>query len=108
MHLNSKQRIAEVKGQPGTVRVVQKARRNSRVVPVDLTTGQDSGASQLVASDHLLNIRYYSASNDGQAQPEISRTIRIPSRLYDRLAKVSHPFETPSDVIERLLPMEAL
>ncbi len=106
MHLNPSQRIAEVKGRSGTVRVVQKARRNSRVIPVDLNTGQDTGTSELVASDHLLNIRYYAAPDEPQALPEISRTIRIPNRLHDRLARLSHPFETPADVIERLLPTE--
>ena len=115
MPLTAKNRIAEVRGRQGTVRIVRKGRRNSRVVPVDVTTGQDAGPSAIVANDRLINIRFHDELHDltvdagtrQVAAPETSHTIRVPSRLWLRLQQLAWPFEIPADVIERHLPPEA-
>ncbi len=94
------QRIASIEGRTGTVRIVQQAKRNSRVIPIDLMTGEDTAESELVASSLLRDIRTY------KPETEVVRTIRIPGRLHERLAREARTFETPADVIERLLPPE--
>jgi hypothetical protein len=116
MPLTAQNRIAEIQGRQGNVRIVRKGRRNSRVVPVDLATGQDTGPSAIIANDRLTNIRFHDElqalpADPGTQQPatapETAHTIRVPGRLYLRLQNLARPFETPADVIERHLPPEA-
>ena len=94
------QRIASIQGRSGTVRIVQQAKRNSRVVPVDLITGEDTAESELVATELLRDIRAY------KPEIEIVRTIRIPNRIYERLTREARPGETQGDALERILPPE--
>lgn len=116
MPLTAQNRIADVQGRQGSVRIVRKGRRNSRVVPVDLTTGQDTGPSAIVANDRLVNIRFHDElhglpADQGTRElapaPETRRTLSVPGQLYLRLQNLARPFETPADVIERHLPPEA-
>ena len=116
MPLTAKNRIAEIQGRQGSLRIVRKGRRNSRVVPVDLATGQDTGPSVIVANDRLTNIRFHDelqampaipGTHQPTAAPETAHTIRLPGRLYLRLQNLARPSETPADVIERHLPPEA-
>jgi hypothetical protein len=117
MPLNSSSRIAEIQGHQGTFRIIKKGRLNSRVIPVDLATGQDIGtATALVPNERLVNVRIYDelqalpAGPDApppHPAPEMSRTIRVPNRLYLRLQRLARPGETPAEVIERLLSPEA-
>ncbi len=113
MPLTARNRVAEIQGRQGSVRIVRKGRRNSRVVPVDLTTGQDTGPSAIIANDRLVNVRFHDElqampADRGTQQPvgapETTHTIRVPGRLYLRLQNLARPFETPADVIERHLP----
>lgn len=116
MPLTAQNRVAEVQGRLGSVRIVRKGRRNSRVVPVDFATRQDTGPSAIVANDRLTNVRFYDeleampadpGTQQLAAAPETTHTIRVPGRLYLRLQNLARPFETPADVIERHLPPEA-
>jgi hypothetical protein len=95
---NEQQRIAQLKSRVGTVRIIRKARANSRVVPFDVEIGKDSGDTYLVATDQLINIR--SLAEDGA---DVSRTIRLKGRIFRELESRARPFETPAEVIERLL-----
>ena len=116
MPLTSQNRIAEVQGRQGSVRIVRKGRRNSRVVPIDLATGQDTGPSAKIANDRLVNVRFHDelqglpagqiAQQPADA-PDTGHTLRVPGRLWLRLQRLARPFETPAEVIERHLPPEA-
>ncbi len=94
------QRIASIEGRSGTVRIVQQAKRNSRVVPVDLITGEDTAESELIATERLRDIRSY------KPETEIVRTIRVSGRIYERLMREAKPGETLGDVLEHILPPE--
>ena len=100
MPLKAGQRIAAVQGRAGAFRVIQQARRNSRVVLVDLVTGEEMAESELVATEFLHDIRTY------KPETAVARTIRITNALHERLIREARTFETPSDVLERLLPPE--
>ena len=94
------QRIASIKGRSGTVRIVRQAKRNSRVIPVDLITGKDTAESELIATELLRDIRSY------KPETEVVRTVRIPNRIHERLIREARPGETLGDVLERILPPE--
>lgn len=99
MALATSHRIADVQGQP--VRVLREARRNARVISIDLATGLEIGESFLVASNKLANIPGYDPT------VETSTSIRISARLRKQLGELAHPFETPAEVIERLIKRNA-
>jgi len=114
MPLTAHDRIAEIAGKTGTVRIVRKGRRNARVVPIDPATGQEIGPNVLVANDRLENVRLFDALQvmPDQATPppqpvtETSHTIRVSGTVWLALQRLAQPFETPDEVIRRLLPPE--
>ncbi len=67
------------------------------MVSVDLATGQEIGASFLIGSDKLANIRHY------QATAEIPRTIYVPNRVHEQLSNLAKPSQTHAEVIEELI-----
>ena len=95
-----KAQVAEVAGTTGTVRIVRQARKNSRVVPINPNTGQDTGDSFLVESNRLANVRPFDAA---QAMAHSSHTVRLSGDTMSRIRKEAKPFETPDEVLRRLL-----
>ena len=80
------------------------------MAPIDLTTGNE-GARALVANDRLVNVRLFDelqalpdqATARGQPITETSHTIRISGTVWLALQRMAQPFETPDEVIRRLL-----
>ena len=114
--MTASDRIAEIRGKAGTVRIVRKSRKNSRVIPIDIATGQETGQEALVASDRLMNVRFFDELHTLPDQPtqqplpvaESSHTIRISGTTWLILQRLTRPFETPDEVIRRFLPSETV
>jgi len=114
MPLTAHDRIAEITGKIGTVRIIRKGRKHSRVVPINPVTGEEIGSRALISNDRLMNVRFFDelltmqdqAATQLQPAIEPSHTIRVSGATWLALQRLAQPLETPDEVIRRLLPTE--